>query len=72
MTGQFTARELEQLASALRDSVLDLEPRQELRHRYEPLLEADEILADGADLVITLDDGRTLRYQPCEEDEEDD
>ena len=62
MAGHFTKRELEQLASALRDTVMDIEPREEVRHRYEPLLDAEEIVADGADLVITLDDGRTLRY----------
>jgi hypothetical protein len=45
------------------------ERREEVRYRYEPLLAADEIVADGVDLVITLDDGRRLRYQPCEEDD---
>jgi hypothetical protein len=69
MAGKFTRGELEQLASALRDAALDIEPREEVRHRYEPLLAADGIMADGVDLVITLDDGRTLRYQPCEEDD---
>jgi hypothetical protein len=68
MAGQFTKGELEQLASALRDTLIDFVPEPELRRRYEPLLTADEIVADGDTLVITLEDGRTVRYQPCEED----
>jgi len=68
MAAHFTARELEELAAALRDLVIDFTPERALRHRYEPVLAADEVVAEGADLVITFDDGRSLRYQPCEEE----
>ena len=59
ITPQSSSRELEQLATALRDTALLFEPRQEVRHLYAPLLEA-EILADGVYLVIPV-----LQNLPC-------